>query len=429
MKVALALILVLFAQVSLAVTSNDAVNTVVAANHYLYDSETYAAPNVAIEYEGKQYWVIPLTANTEIVTYFPVEVSTGKLSVSRQANRGLFEVSDSLRGFQILRDTVSKGGSVEWLFTEKFDQVFQELALQLGDEVFQLNTVESTLKQSKVNVDLSPLKSDLKSMSERSQQVSSAISTARAAESEFIKKPSKVSLSAMNDSFNSVFGLIAGFNDASLSYRSKIDKVKQEISTANIDPQEKAQLSQIIEPPQGLNSVRNYNLDAIQIKASIESVFSDSSSKGDSLLSEFENRVLKNDVYNLLYSDNDRLSKEGFSNLSEAQKVILSKENIEKWKATEKVNALKQDYSKALDFYNKKNFSQAQKSANLAIDDSIAVIRAGQYQSAPGNLPQDFLFEVAGILLVLLALLFIFNNRGKIRSMFAGEKEELDLYR
>ncbi|MCR4368665.1 MAG: hypothetical protein NUV67_02035, partial [archaeon] len=72
---------------ALSVSGSEAVNFVANENHFLYDSETYSAPNVSIEFEDSSYWVIALVSGSNIVTYFPIEVDSGAISSSRATNR------------------------------------------------------------------------------------------------------------------------------------------------------------------------------------------------------------------------------------------------------------------------------------------------------------------------------------------------------
>ena len=65
---------------ALAVSSVDAVNYVVSSNNFLYEGETYSAPNVAIKEGNAQYWAIPLTSGSDVITYFPVDAGSGLLS-------------------------------------------------------------------------------------------------------------------------------------------------------------------------------------------------------------------------------------------------------------------------------------------------------------------------------------------------------------
>ncbi len=431
MKLAfLPLFLLLLPAASFAITGNDAVNLVVNSNNFLYEAETYTPPNVAISYEDSGYWVIPLTAGSNIVTYFPVDAQSGEISISRGVNRGVFGVADSLRELQLLKASISGSSGVEWLFTQKYQSIFNDLSLQIGDEVFQLNTAESTLKSSGISANLEPLKSKLRSMSSASSSISGKIADASQAENSFATSPSPEALATLNGSFSEVFGSIGGLYNASLEYRSELDKLKQEISLSDMEAEKKAQLFSILEIPSGMQALRNYNIDATQIKESLDSSFKASSLRLDSLLGEFEDRLLKNDVHKLLYGENEKIRKEtGFISLTEAKNSILLKENRANWEDQQKVKELEQDYSRASSFYGERDFEQARKYALESIGDVVSVYKKGQKKALPqGGVSQDLLFKAAGVLILLLALLYVFNNRGKLKGMVLKEPEEVDLY-
>ncbi|HIH09209.1 MAG TPA: hypothetical protein HA254_00910 [Candidatus Diapherotrites archaeon] len=420
----------LLATCAFAVSSNDAVNTVITSNHFVYEGETYTPPNVAIEYEDKSYWVIPVTAGQNVVTYFPVEAQTGQLSSSRATNRGLFGLADGLRELQRLKGSISSNSGVEWIFTQTYQSFFNEMALELSDGVYKLNTVESTLKSSGVEVDVSALRVQLNSLSSDAAATASKISAATQAENAFVTEPSSLAFSALSGSFGEVFDSISQMQSQSLIYKSDLDKLKQQISVANTDAQTKQQLFALLEMPSQLSSLRSYSIYSTQIKGSIDSAFSASSVRLDSLLAEFDNRILKNESYGLIFGENEKIRKEtGFLSLAEAKSAILAKESRQAWENQLKVRELEQDYSRASKFYDERNFVQAKKSAQSAIENAVSVYKAGRKkEAAPAGISQDLLFKVAGILVVLLALLYLFNNRGKLKGALTSQPEGVDIY-
>ncbi|MEM4261592.1 MAG: hypothetical protein QXI10_01385 [Candidatus Diapherotrites archaeon] len=420
-------LLTLFSNLVFGISAIEAVNLVVSSNNYLYDGETYSAPNVPILYENKEYWVIPLTAGNEVLTYFPVEVKTGVLSESREINRGLMKLSDIVRETQLLKASIASK-SLDWPFTDSSQKLLEEVSQQLKDESFQINTAETILKSKKAGVSFSKVKSILDEFAQKSYEASQIILEAKIAEAEFFKKPSPDALAEMQESYESAFLSIEALNNLSAEYRAEIDKIKQALSIADIDAHEKAQISQLVDSPQGILVVRKLYLDSLQIRSSIDSINQKTNLKVDSLLIEFDNRIAKNRAHQLIYSENEQLAKEGFSSLSEVQNYILSKENIELWKSQDKVGALRQNYSRAVDYYKKKNYAQAEKYAKDAIQNSLSILKEGKIQTSNSANNSEMLLQLAGVLLVLLVVLYIFNNRGRIKEAFKGKKEEIEIY-
>src|SRR3989344_7799840 len=114
----LAFLALLAVPAALAVSGNDAVNLVVNQSHFLYDGETYTPPNVSIGHGENSYWVVPITAGRDIVTYFAVVARTGALPPSNAVNRPLYAVADSLRGLQLMKESLAPNSGVEWIFTQ-----------------------------------------------------------------------------------------------------------------------------------------------------------------------------------------------------------------------------------------------------------------------------------------------------------------------
>ncbi|HZX20700.1 MAG TPA: hypothetical protein VFF13_06850 [archaeon] len=431
-RVILVALLLLQCFSAFAVTSGDAVNFVVNSNNFLFEGETYSPPNVALEFEEKEYWVIPLTSGSKVTTYFPVEVESGEISISRATNRGVFEVADNLRNLQELKASISANPGVEWVFTQQYKTIFSEMALQLNDEIFQLNTVETTLKDEGMNVNLSALKSQLSKMSKSSSDLSEKISVASAAENDFVARPSLQSFEELKDSFESVFSSIDELNSDALTYISDVDKFKQQISVANIDAQTKSQLFSILSVPESIKSLRDYNSYSSQIKETFDSLIKDSGLVRDSLLDELENRFEKNTTYVLIWGDNEKLDKNSrFPSLFEAYRFILNEENKPLWENQVKVRSFEDNYSRAERFYNERNFERSQEYALKAIDDAIAIDKAGSIQNNPNTslFSQDQLFLFAGILIAGLVVLYLINNRGKLGGMIQGKGDEIDVYK
>ncbi|MFH1391463.1 MAG: hypothetical protein ABIH20_04090 [Candidatus Diapherotrites archaeon] len=413
-----------------AISSNDAVNFVANSNHFLYDGETYTPPNVTMQVNDDEYWVIPLTAGNTVLTYFAVDVKSGELSVSRAINRDLFGIAENLRELQLLKSSISSNPGVDWVFTQKYQTIFNEMALEFNDEIFQLNAVETTLNSEGFSANLASLKNELQGMASDASEISGKIADASQVENDFVTKPSEESFTEMNNAYDDVFDSISSLNDSSLSYKSNVDKLKNEISLADFDAQTKSQLFSILELSQGSQALRNYNLDAAQINESFDSALFTSSLRRDSLLDELDNRIAKDEVYNLIYGDNEKISKDTeFSSLFEIQSYILAPENKSLWENQSKVRELEQDYSRVIKFESERNFDGAKEYALTAIAAAIAVYKKGFKEVIynPG-ISQDFLFLIAGLLVVVLIILYLFNNRGKIKGMVAEKPEELDIY-
>ena len=139
----------------------------------------------------------------------------------------------------------------------------------------------------------------------------------------------------------------------------------------------------------------------------------------------------KNDAYNLIYSENEKIKKDtDFLTLTEAKNYILSQENRGDWQDQSKVRELEQNYARAIKFYDERNFGQSEKFAAQALDDALAVYKKGAKQIAPSEgISQQLLFQIAAGLVAILVLLYIFNNRGKIKGIISKEPtQEVVLY-
>ena len=270
--VLLSFLAMLLPAVATAISGNDAVNFVVNSNHFLYEGETYTPPNVSIGYGEDTYWVIPITAGKDNVTYFPVDAKTGILSENKADNRGIFTLANNLRELQLIKESITPNSGIEWIFTQKYQTIFSEMSLQISDETYQLNTVETALKKEGITANLSSMKAQLTSMSSASLSISKKIAAGSQAENDFAAKPSAESFDLMENSFDEVFGSIASLNSTFLSYNSARNMLKQQISIADMEASQKAQLSAILDIPPSLQSLGNYNINSAQIGEKLEAL-------------------------------------------------------------------------------------------------------------------------------------------------------------
>ncbi len=422
---------ILLCAAAYSVSSVDAVNFVASSNYFLYDGETYTPPNVPIKYEDKSYWVVPVTSGPDVITYFPIEPESGRLSDSAGVNRGLFAVADNLRELQLLKASLSTGAGADWLFTSNNQRIFSEMAQSLNDNLYQLSTLEATLAQSKIVSDAPQLRASLASMSVQASDVSSKVGAAAAAENAFTTSPSPDALLQMKESFSSAFSALTALNDASLSYQSGLTKLKNQIAVSSLDVQTKAQLEPLLRLPESIPTLRRQAGSVTQLAQALDARYSSSSLRIDSLLSQLAARIAKDRVHRLIYTDNEKLKDTGFGSLSKAQAAMLAAENRGLWEDQPRLRQLEDDYRRAVDYYDKRQFVEAEKSALAAIDGASAVYRKGRAQgtSVPAGLSQDFLFKAAGALLLLLALLYVFNNRKKVGEAVSGRAEEFDPYK
>ncbi len=410
------------------ISSSEAVNFVVRENSFLIEGENFQTPVTTIKNEQDNYWVIPVLSGQSAVTYFPVKEKVKALSTNRAVNRELFKTADILRELSIEKERVSQNTSVDWLFTQTYVLLFDNLSRSLGNEVFQLNTIASSVNDSQTNSKVGILKSALESMSERAARLSLLITDGMRAESSFQSQPSMLRANDLKEKFEEFFSELSLLNDDALAYRSEINSLKDLISTSSADDATKTRLISLADPPAEFNTIGNYLLDASEISSAVESVFSRVNAKIDALLNVFDQRIKRNDAYTALFGSNsDVLSKTDNKFLTENDLVefVLSTQNRPYWKQKALLHSVESNWLQAKRNFNDQEYDDAKLAAQSALNAALKIYNGGviDTNSSQPLLSDQTIFQIVTALVVLLVLLFAYNNRKKI-FQFVNQSQE-----
>ena len=429
----LAVLLLFFPIYANSISANNAVSFVTQENHFLFEDEDYQLPVVEITHEGKKYWVIPILSGNTLVTFFPVKSEAKELSLSKPLNRQLFKTADTLRSLSVEKERISKNQQVDWLFASNYVLIFEELSRGLEYEIFEMNIIESTLNNADVSSQVNRMNSSLSAMSLKSGGLTQSITEAIAAEAAFASAPDALSAAKLKDEFDDAFEELFSLNADALSYRDEIQKLKQLISVSDADAATKDYLVSLADPPAEFNNIGRYVTNALSLQQAINGMYANVDSRADSLLAEFESRVERDKAFRLLYSENTSISRrtEGeFSSLQQIVNFILDENNRPYWKNKELISAMESKWSQAVRNFNERNYALAETFAEKAADDAVAIFNQGFIEAAqPPLLPQELIFQLVIALLALLAILYLYNNRGKIIKFVkqGSEEEEVEL--
>ncbi|HIH08759.1 MAG TPA: hypothetical protein HA237_05330 [Candidatus Diapherotrites archaeon] len=429
----LAVLLLFFPIYANSISANNAVSFVTQENHFLFEDEDYQLPVVEITHEGKKYWVIPILSGNTLVTFFPVKSEAKELSLSKPLNRQLFKTADTLRSLSVEKERISKNQQVDWLFASNYVLIFEELSRGLENEIFEMNIIESTLNNADVSSQVNRMNSSLSTMSLKSGGLTQSITEAIAAEAAFASAPDALSAAKLKDEFDDAFEELFSLNADALSYRDEIQKLKQLISVSDADAATKDYLVSLADPPAEFNNIGRYVTNALSLQQAINGMYANVDSRADSLLAEFESRVERDKAFRLLYSENTSISRrtEGeFSSLQQIVNFILDENNRPYWKNKELISAMESKWSQAVRNFNERNYALAETFAEKAADDAVAIFNQGFIEAAqPPLLPQELIFQLVIALLALLAILYLYNNRGKIIKFVkqGSEEEEVEL--
>lgn len=430
-KIALLIAVLSIATFVYAISAGDAVNFVTEENHFLYPTEDFEQPIVQITHNEEGYWVIPVLSVDNPVTFFAVKVDTKELESSRVKNRELFKTAYILREFLESKQAVSADPQLDWIITSSYSRVFSNLGRFLSDEIFELNTIDTEMNDPTVSNDISNLNRMLVSMSLKCTSVSTEMDGALLFESSFTSSPNTNQTENLREEYSDVFSILYDLEEEALSYRTEIDKLKQSISTSDLDASTKTHLINLADPPENFNNIGNYVLDAVQLEEAIDAVYSNAQADIDSFLDEYENRLERSDAYEVLYGENDFLSNKtdgSFTILKSARDYILNKDNRQYWKNQSKVNSLESNWNRAERYFNERNYVDTVEYANKAINDVVDVYKGGLIDTEPEPLlSTELIIQIVILLIALLVLIYIWNNREKIVRIIKPEEIEKEV--
>src|SRR3989344_4757043 len=424
-------ILLLLASPVQAISANDAVGFVVRDSHYLLEAENHQVPVSPTTYAAKKCWVIPIVSGDEIITYFPVKNEKAELLTHRPTNRELFKTADILRELNAEKEKISKGQTTEWFFTNYYVLVFNELSTDFSNEIFELNIIDTTLDDKDVTSQISKIKPLVTTISQKSNDISQKINAAAIAESDFFSAPTPEKADSIKNDFTGVFDAILELNTLALDYRDRVGPLKQIISVSDADAAAKEHTIKLSSPPTSFNNIGKYATSSIELSQDIETIYSNVSSRSDSLLNEFESRIKRNSAFLALYGENEKLKTATGGEITQIQKgveTILSKDNRPYWKNQELIKTLDSKWGQAQRAFNSRDYDSSVLLAGKVVDDIASIYKQGftENQASP-LISQDLLFQIIVGLVVLLVLLFIYSRRDKILSLGKEQEKEVEI--
>lgn len=422
-----AAILLMLVSFAWGISASGAVNYIATQKHVLHSEEKYEQPNVRVENSGKTYWVIPVTLNDELSVLFAVDEAKGELVADKGTNRLLFRTGALLRSYTETKKKISIRSDVYWLATKEYSRILEGLSSSLLDEGSDLVIIRTSITNSQIREKISGMEGELASMNNKSLGAANAIDEALSFEAGFFTLAETSKYDELKNRLEKVFDLLSELDNEARDYQVNVSALKQMISMDNtLLPQEKDFFIKKADSPEGFERIGSYATTAVQLKDTIETMYANIQNNMDSYLSEFETRLERGKVYTLIYEENKKISSAtggAIIDLKSMKEYVLDKSRINDWKETESVAKLSSYYAKAEDYFNKRNYEKATEYANKAITEAATVYAGGLYsEDNPELLNIDTITKIIIALVAFLALLFAWNNKGKIMSALKGNE-------
>ncbi|MBI5553115.1 MAG: hypothetical protein HY917_00045 [Candidatus Diapherotrites archaeon] len=406
-------LLVLLAGSAAAVTSLEAMKFIREENHFLLPNEALEQPVQPIAYADKTYWVIPATAEENVILYFVVPTGEKTLSQDSISSRALISTAQFLREFLNARNQFSQSTANEWIISQNHQRQLESLANVAFNEEFELNIIGTDLNSANGQTLVSAAKRKLQNLQESMAFSSQAIALALQAESDFLSKPSTESPQQIRDAFNAAFDSIQSTENSLDEYILSVNALKQFISTSN-HPRAAQLIKQAEIALELPSSIRQLSNNAQAMKAYLDTSYATVSQLTDQFIELVSTRQERSQTYSLLYEpDTEIRQKTGQKiSLSEFVGSIQDKSQRPYWKNQEKVASLQDNWDQAEKSFRQENYELARRYAQATKRDALTVYTDG-FPQAPKT-DNTILFYAAGGLTVLLIGTYLYQNRHKI---------------
>ncbi len=421
-------LLLLFSNV-FAISSFEAINFVKNENHFLLEGETLEQPYNPIKISEKQYWVIPITSNELIVTFFVIEHNEKKLSENKIDSRKAISTAFFLRELIKLRERFSNSPNNEWIISSKKVTEFNSLKQTISNEVFELNLIKTEMNSNEINSKIIKVQNKLESMNTQTTIVSQAIESATQKETEFISNPSEELKEKLIKDYETVFKELEKLMNLLTEYISTVNELKQTISTSNYE-NAAINIKRADSPKEFLNISKNYS-DAESLNSNIETINSNNSLKVDSFLKINELRKKRNKAFNVLYEEDLTINKKTNQNLEknysikEFVELVLNTEKYP-WKNQSRIQKISTSWKQAEKYFKQEKYELAEQNALKARNDAIKTFNEGLIEEEKENLLNLKNTSIlVGVLIILLIIIYVFNNREKFFKKIEEEENEV----
>ncbi|MDO8625478.1 MAG: hypothetical protein Q7R47_05325 [Candidatus Diapherotrites archaeon] len=438
MKNALAIgVLLLLALVAIpvhvqaAVSASDAVIFVSEDNHFLEKNDSIEQPTVPIIHATKKYWVIPVLHGTDVATFIPIPLSELSVSDSQPVNEQLYSTAQFLRSYLIYKNGLAAQNK-KWFLGSDNQLIIADLATGLTDSIYRLNIVKSDFSEG-AN-DITTMQNQLSSMSQTSGELSQAIFEFVQAENQFVSEPDTGKISAIQDHQQAANEKLFGLETQARDYQSKVLNLKLKISKSTLPADKKNNYIKLVDAPPALytigsTSIGNWVILANESQTQVQGLYTQAKSKDflDTSNEGFSERNNQNKTYAALFGlDDDFKTKTRYASLDTAIKDITAEDKKNTWKNQEQLQLAADNWQKAIDAYNNRQYDIATALAAKSKNNVQRVIADGLIDQTPPNPAYQNLITIAIGVVVLIILLYFLKNRGKIIGALARPQESAD---
>ncbi len=421
------------------VSSQEALNFA-SQKGFLIGSETAEIlPNAQITHSKEPYWVVAVMYGESLNVLIPIKAKDkAEVPADEASRRALIKTGFVLRSYASFKDSLVKQD--KWLFTSANVSFLNQLAVDLGNEHFDLETVKSELNKHPdlqgslaIQDDIIDVQNNLDKLKVGIQAAGKAIDSAREWEAPYLNKPDTNSIDNLEKNFDSATQKIALLQAQKNDYLTALEKVRQEIAQTDLPIDTKKSLQNLLDYPASLQRIAGIITYGTSFEESLQGIFDNVRVKREDLLKSLASRIERNNAYQILFGESQLLIERTngrYSTLQEAADSILDPEVELLWKEENELQLLRESWKSAQSYYNSQQYSLAIQAGGKAMNSAVRVFKGGfKSQNPPPGPDTNLLITGIIVLVVIIIIIYALRNRGKLMSLVSPQEVENDEYK
>lgn len=386
-----------------------------------------------ISLEGKDYYVLQISANKQVVGYIALERYEKKVVTDTIKAKNLMQTAHFLSQYSDFRKKVSDNPSYVW-FVAQSAQIPQ-IVQAMETEKYELQTVADVMNTSSATEKTSALSRMLDDMMSELNELRVSAMDAVSFESDFLSSPVAGNERKLKEKMIACFDRLELIQDMRKEYASLLTLLRLEIANAqNLTVDEKKSLQKASEMPEEFSKIEQWYLSATSMHFSenLENIFNSAVQNSLSFADGVGIRVKRDSAYRIMFEENETIrnaTKNEFLTLKQAYETITKEEYYDKWLNQEELTMLKANWNRANSALAKEDYDGAIAYAKKAIENAIKVYNDGWIKTDDNGAKEIAYKAIIGLIVLLAAIVFLryAKKKGLFYSKGGTEYEEVDI--
>ncbi|MCX8190012.1 MAG: hypothetical protein N3F05_02170 [Candidatus Diapherotrites archaeon] len=383
--------------------------------------------------ENKEYYVLQIISNKQIVGYIALERYEKKVVTDTIKAKNLMQTAHFLSQYSDFRKKVSDNPSYIW-FVAQSAQIPQ-IVQSIETEKYELQTVAEVMNTSSATEKTSALSRILDEMISELNELRVSELDAVSFESDFLSNPVAGNERKLKEKMISCFDRLELIQNLRKEYASLLTLLRLEIANAqNLNVDEKKSLQKASEMPEEFSKIEQWYLSATSMHFSenLDNMFGSAIQNSLTFADGISVRIKRDNAYRIMFEENETVrnaTKNEFLTLKQAYDTIIKEEYYDKWANQEELIMLKANWNRANSALSKEDYDSATAYAKKAIENAIKVYNDGWVRTSSDGGKEIAQKAIIGLIIILVAIIFFryIKKKGLFYSRDENDYEEVNL--